>query len=1011
VPSVSHPIDGVHGISRKLAWAVSGVVLVLAGVCTFAVYQHMDQPLPSDEAERAAKAYAAYKDNNFREAAALFGKLRTDFPQSEDSLVYPFMAELSECRAAIQVPQSTAEQARRSRENLEGFLGLQKTNQIIDKHYPGIAESMYRLVEEMSALALKDKDGDLLKEAEDLFQAASKYQVPPTELIKRITTGFAAATVVVSAEKKRLHAIEEVRAAAANPTYAAIEKVMEFSKDAELAADPEFTRLLGELPEQHRKSIVFDQTAAATSAGPGNGELAPSMALMASNVSRPQADRAASSRPVLALHAGVLYAFDPVTSSVRWVRRVGVDSVGLPLWIPATAATPELLLLCASENNALLALDGRDGGVFWRHPLPEPIVGTPLLIEGRAFVAGRGGGVYEIELAAGRCVGCYQLNQPLSHGGVCQPGTTLAYFAADRGCIYVLDLAARKCAAVVYSDHKAGSLRVPPLIVTVPRGSMQNGGKSGPPTGKLLLCRDDGNQGTELQALALPLPEGKTSLAAATERLQGRICFSPFFDGENVSLVTDAGVFAIFGIRQRDDRDLFLLHKETLPISFSEADRPQILHADGQNFWVFAQGRLRQFQVGINLTQGSRLTSRAIAIPPLGPTLHQAIMQTDEHGRPFLYFTAEGDHGRGATISAVDLEAGGLAWQRSIGLALSGEPAVLRGSGKVVVADQRGSVLILDPSRRVDLPSNWQLAPRPVPAELQGLTGQVTLIHSADGTAVAIVATSLRQLKAWLYEGDAPKTLEAGATLDAAPAGLPILVGETIIQPLASGRLALLKGGEAFTDSPWRSNQAESTAVCHAVPLAGGMLAATDGSRGLVLWQVNGRNLAKVKSTGDSIKARILSAPAVLPGANQPRLAVADAARTVTLLEGPGLQRAREWILSDDITAGPFAIQNGILVVLGRRRLVWLDPDKNQTVWAWTCPDGDIVGHPRILDGRLLVADQSGKIRTIDPATGTVELRYELQGDVAPACAGVPWGADRLFVPLTDGTALLPKRQ
>ena len=46
-----------------------------------------------------------------------------------------------------------------------------------------------------------------------------------------------------------------------------------------------------------------------------------------------------------------------------------------------------------------------------------------------------------------------------------------------------------------------------------------------------------------------------------------------------------------------------------------------------------------------------------------------------------------------------------------------------------------------------------------------------------------------------------------------------------------------------------------------------------------------------------------------------------------------------------------------------------------------------------------------------DPATLLpVGLRYTLQAAVAPAATPLPYGADRLFVPLSDGTVLLPSR-
>ena len=38
-----------------------------------------------------------------------------------------------------------------------------------------------------------------------------------------------------------------------------------------------------------------------------------------------------------------------------------------------------------------------------------------------------------------------------------QPGTSLAYFPADEFCLYVIDVAKRTCANILYTRHPAGS--------------------------------------------------------------------------------------------------------------------------------------------------------------------------------------------------------------------------------------------------------------------------------------------------------------------------------------------------------------------------------------------------------------------------------------------------------------------------------------------------------------------------------------------------------------------------
>src|SRR5260370_348518 len=80
------------------------------------------------------------------------------------------------------------------------------------------------------------------------------------------------------------------------------------------------------------------------------------------------------------------------------------------------------------------------GTTRWSRRLAMPCVARPVLVGGRAFVPGYGGRVEEIEVNDGALRGYYELGQPLTVGGVWQPGTSLVYFAADNFCVYALDV-------------------------------------------------------------------------------------------------------------------------------------------------------------------------------------------------------------------------------------------------------------------------------------------------------------------------------------------------------------------------------------------------------------------------------------------------------------------------------------------------------------------------------------------------------------------------------------------
>jgi hypothetical protein len=146
----------------------------------------------------------------------------------------------------------------------------------------------------------------------------------------------------------------------------------------------------------------------------------------------------------------------------------------------------------------------------------------------------------------------------------------------------------------------------------------------------------------------------------------------------------------------------------------------------------------------------------------------------------------------------------------------------------------------------------------------------------------------------------------------------------------------------------------------------------------------------------------------VLPGeAKKPRVLVADASDTLTLLDGERLQTLRRWAFAGKITSGPFLRGPHVGCILDKKRLVWLDPDQEQPAWEYAF-DAEVVGMPLLVENVLVIADAAGQMRALDPATGGPRgPGYTFRANVAPASAPLPFGPDRLFVPLSDGTAML----
>src|SRR5262249_18462956 len=162
---------------------------------------------------------------------------------------------------------------------------------------------------------------------------------------------------------------------------------------------------------------------------------------------------------------------------------------------------------------------------------------------GRLYVPCYDGQVDEVDPATGRLLGFYQLGQALSFGGVYDEEAGLLYLAADTFCVYALDLAGKRCAAILYSEHPAGSLRSEPALA---RGK---GVKQGGPPACLILCLADSLEATRLRAYGLPIDRPDAAPLRLDLRLPGWSWFAPRQDGEKLALATDRGAVGLWGIR------------------------------------------------------------------------------------------------------------------------------------------------------------------------------------------------------------------------------------------------------------------------------------------------------------------------------------------------------------------------------------------------------------------------------------------------------------------------------
>jgi outer membrane protein assembly factor BamB len=708
----------------------------------------------------------------------------------------------------------------------------------------------------------------------------------------------------------------------------------------------------------------------------------------------------------------VLYAFDAERGELRWARRVGVDTSVLPLRLPPDPITPELLVVLSSDRPAVSALVAETGALVWRHELEAPCTSQPLLIGRSLLVPTLAGRIDEIEITGGRLLGHYELGQRLSVGGAMQPGTARAFFPGDGFCVYVLDTTTRTCEAVLYANHPAGSLRGPPILVPGKATPAKEGKEVKGQSGSLLLCQSDGSAKTLLRAFNLPI-EDPDQAPSDVEEIKGLSWFPPYHDADKLALATDAGLLSLWGIQQKGNRyDPLLFRmlkdgKDDYHVGGSPG-RAQVVHADADGYWVLG-GSLKRLRSVMRLQSGPDLTSAWPQPPSLGSPLHAAQRHQDESGRASLLLATLATDRPTCRLTAVDAATGNLDWQRQLGCVNIHSPAAR--DGRVLLRDPNGLFLLdseqysgegVKPRQAIDdFLVREPLGPNDEVLLLVGSTEFVQLAWSRTAAPPKLRVRHIPPI------GDS-RTEEH--ELQALPAGTSAMGNGFALLPLANGVVARVSfGGTILAGPHWRGSGVDEQFPGHVVMVGADEFLMTDGRSGMA--RVSWPGKTHQQRAACELTHRIVSAPAVLPGTGgaRPRLAVADASDTLSLLDAERLEVLRRWPLPGKITAGPFVQEGGIVCIVEHKRVVRIDPDRpgdRDSVWEYTMV-GDIVGAPVLLDGMLIIADVSGAIVAFEPNTGRTLGGYTLRANVAPDAAPVPFGAGRLLLPLNDGTLVL----
>jgi tetratricopeptide (TPR) repeat protein len=987
------------GLRRAARLMIIAMFFVLVGVLGVGIYWVKGKGAANEE-ERFKKAQELYQNQQFDDATVAFQQLLREFPSGKNRPQYDFLVELSAVRGAVYGPRDQPEERADALKNLLQFLEIYKNDPLLKDYHGDIWHTLQRLAAELTTLAEQQQEMRYLVDAKNAWAEASKFAPPAgsrvDEVAKNLQAEFTRVQALLAARTARLELLETLRDLKSQGTALAVRDGRIRADDAGLASDPEVKALLEELVSAHRAKVVF--TPAGTGGLPPHRSPADVDDLtsfyMAPRVGRVYSSEGRITDPavVLALARGVLYALDAARGDVLWVRRVGVDTNVLPLRVPPSVFMPAMVLVVSSDSQSVSAVTTATGKMIWQHRLKGICLGQPVLVDHHLLIPTLAGEVEEIETAGGTWQGSYSLGQPLVLGGVRQPGTSFVVFPADSYSVYVLDVAKRTCAAILYTGHPPGSLRGLPVIWNEGEGH----------AGWLLLNQASGSDSLQLRPYALPVRETNEKPVAPDIHVRGDSAAPPWFESGRLALATDAGLMALFGIRQKGNRDplIFRTLNEDYRLESEERarrGRALIVYAAANDYWVVTGGKLHRMESTITLKSGPALSARWPQPLEVGSPLHAGQIHVGANGQATLIIVTQELDKPTCWVKAVAAEDGQVLWQRQLGMVATDPPVAA--ADTLLCPDARG--VFLFSSNQPPAPDGGWHSPGNFYGNASKATGQWAC---SRGTGFVHLTWGPEPILRLQIIDKREMVSSHSFPLPALPLGTPALGSDFVLVPLANGIICRVPlGASSIANGPeWRGVGVDETQPGYIVALGNNDFAVTDGGRGLTRFHCGD---AKVWDRQGRVELphRIIAAPAVLGN----RLLVADASNTVTLLEGESLLAGQRWSFGGKITAGPFVRGGGTAVVVGKNRLVWLEPGKDQPAWAYDFV-APIVGQPEMVEGLLVVADLQGNILGLDPTTGNpVGPGYRLKANEAPTTAPIAFGQGQVFMPLMDGTAVV----
>jgi outer membrane protein assembly factor BamB len=1064
----AEPVEDDEPILRRRKRSNRGpLILVILSIMTVlaagAGALYLFQFQQKKEERLAEQAKEQYGKAEWATAAKSYEQLAADYPDSERTEEYRFFADLASMQAVVR-SVTIVENPRPAVERLKSFVAARRDSPFARPKEYGhdIIDAGKKLGEDIGkyaegrvqAFAADRSKPAELKSAEEMVAEGrglpallepfrAKEDSPFVEISKKLDEVEAG----IRGERRRLDVMARVRARLAEATAVAIEEAKDDLRRSGYADDAEALGLIQAAEANFLAQVRYEPDPAGPQ--PPSPSEAASLLFVSPIGETKVANRGQLDEPpvvFLAVARGVLYALDEDHGNLIWTLRLGPDVYDPPPVVRIAFPEGAIDLAVAASNitgtPVLSGIEVNTGRIRWQQRLEAPAVGPAAIVGTRAFVPLRDsvGTVAVVDLTSGTRMGRIVIGQPVGQIAV-RPGTDHLYIAAESRRVFVFDAAADPsegsrpwCLRVIPTDHPAGTLRNPPLVL----GPVSDDAG----TRLLVICQADGPTAMKLRAFPLPLTPGASpgappvieAIAAAHEfMVPGWTQFPVASDGERLVLVTDAGQFRLFGINQpgNNDRALFTIPHPDLPHPPDQKPAPGlVIPAEEGTYWVLAGGTLQKFRRSVLFDRGLSVVGVEGTAAAIGEPTQPAQFNA---GRDTAFLVVRSPNSAGCRALAIDVGNGQVRWERQLGMVPAAPPVAT--AGGLVLLDVDGGAVTAPREALAKLQGESQASMEWMTAgPLKGGIKPSVAMRSADGkTLFTVTPVSSPDGDRWVIRRFEHGRLERTGSVKAPSgiAGSPAVMNGELLIPAADGLVYRIRlGGRGrpvgLARGPQWADRGITDPKAFVVVLSDEEFATSDGGRVLSKWVWPKDGDWSSGSERWQVRERIAVPPVSLAaaGGQQPSLLVADVTGAVWLFPADrGGPAARQWVpgRTVSIPAGTIADSlvtrtdaNGdrlAIYAVDGKRVVCLDLDRSEPKWVVVLGDDagrTLVGTPQAIGKDWLVTDLAGRVTVLNGETGeTVTSREVALPGVVPAEPALAIDESRVLVPLSDGSAVV----